>query len=397
MANITETKQPKNLKEIFERCGQRAQQYDRENKFFQEDFEELRDAGYLLLPVPEEFGGYGMSLAEVAQKQRELAYHAAPTALGLNMHFYWLGSVADNLRQGDKSLEWILREAAAGKVFAAGHAESGNDVGVVWSTAKAEKVEGGYKFTGRKSFGSLSPVWSYLGIHGQDNSDPENPKIVHAFLPREAEGYEIRKTWDNVLGMRATRSDDTILNGVFIPDQYIARVVPAGFKGMDGFIAGLFFWFLTGVSNIYYSLARRVFDMTVEKIKNKKSVALSRESMVHHAGVQFDLGEMFMELEGIEAQLNYVAKEYSQGVDYGAAWPLKFIAMKGRVMEANWKVVDKALDITGGFGVFPASGLERMIRDARLGRIHPTNIYLSRELLGKASLGVDFDTQPRWG
>ena len=71
--------------------------------------------------------------------------------------------------------------------------------------------------------------------------------------------------------------------------------------------------------------------------------------------------------------------------------------MKARVMEANWKVVDKALDIAGGFGIFPASGLERMIRDARLGRIHPTNTYLSRELLGKASLGIDFDIQPRWG
>ncbi len=397
MATLTETKKLGNLKQIFERCGQRAQQYDRENQFCQEDFEELREADYLLMPVPKELGGYGMSLAEVSQKQRELAYYAAPTALGLNMHFYWLGSIADLWRQGEKSLEWVLQEAVAGKVFAAGHAESGNDVPVVWSTTKAEKVEGGYKFTGKKSFGSLTPVWSYLGLHGIDTSDPDNPQIVHAFMPRNAEGYEIKKTWDNVLGMRATRSDDTILNGVFIQDQYIARVLPAGFKGMDSFVAGLFFWFLTGVSNVYYSLARRVFDMTVEKIKTKKSVALSRGSMVHHAGIQNDIGEMFMELEGVEAQLNLVAKEFSEGVDYGLAWPLKFIAMKGRVMEVNWKIVDKALDIAGGFGIFPASGLERMMRDARLGRIHPTNTYLSRELLGKASLGVDFDIQPRWG
>jgi alkylation response protein AidB-like acyl-CoA dehydrogenase len=267
---------------------------------------------------------------------------------------------------------------------------------VVWSTTKAEKVEGGYKFTGRKSFGSLSPVWSYLGIHGLDNSDPDNPKIIHAFMPRESENYEIKKTWDHALGMRATRSDDTVLHGVFVPDQCIARVLPAGFGGMDGFIANIFFWFLYGVSNVYYGLSRKVFDMTIASIKTKKSIALSRESMVHHAGIQFDIGEMFMELEGIEAQLNFIAKEYSEGVDYGEAWPLKFIALKARVMEANWKVVDKSLDIAGGFGILPASGLERMIRDARLGRLHPTNLYLARELLGKASLEVDFDIQPRF-
>ena len=75
-------------------------------------------------------------------------------------------------------------------------------------------------------FGSLSPVWTRLGLHAADNSDPANPTIIHAFLPREADGYHIEETWDT-LGMRATRSDDTILDGAFVPDRYIARKIPA--------------------------------------------------------------------------------------------------------------------------------------------------------------------------
>ena len=213
------------LKGIFERCGERAASYDRENRFFTEDFEELKEAGYLLMAVPEEFGGYGMSLSEVVQITRELAYHAAPTALGLNMHNYWVGLVTDLYKRGDKSIQWLLEEAGKGKVFAAGHGESGNDTPVLYSTCKAEKVDGGYKFTGHKMFGSLSPVWDYLGMHGQDNSDPNNPRVIHAFLPRDSKNYEIVKTWDDVLGMRGTRSDDTILNGVFIPDQYIVTLL----------------------------------------------------------------------------------------------------------------------------------------------------------------------------
>jgi len=39
------------------------------------------------------------------------------------MHNYWVGLVADLWRAGDKSNEWLLREVAAGEVFAAGHAE----------------------------------------------------------------------------------------------------------------------------------------------------------------------------------------------------------------------------------------------------------------------------------
>ena len=121
----------------------RAASYDQDNSFFREDFEELRAAGYLLLPVPSEFGGHGLTLAEVCREQRRLAYYAPATALAVNMHLYWLGVAADLWRRGDTSLEWILREAAAGEIFAAGHAESGNDVPVLISTTKAERVDGG--------------------------------------------------------------------------------------------------------------------------------------------------------------------------------------------------------------------------------------------------------------
>src|SRR5256884_9927226 len=113
--------------EMLARFASRAAVYDRENRFFDEDFIELRAARYLLLAVPAELGGAGMSLAQVCREQRRLAYHAPATALAVNMHLYWTGVAADLWRRGDASLEWMLREAAAGEIFAAGHAESGND------------------------------------------------------------------------------------------------------------------------------------------------------------------------------------------------------------------------------------------------------------------------------
>jgi len=58
---------------LLKRCAERAPGYDRENRFCQEDFDELKAAGYLLMTVPEEFGGYGMSLAQVAAVTRQLA------------------------------------------------------------------------------------------------------------------------------------------------------------------------------------------------------------------------------------------------------------------------------------------------------------------------------------
>ena len=213
--------------ELINRCGSRAAAYDHDNRFFTEDFEELRAAGYLKMAVPAHLGGPGMSLAEICREQRRLAYRAPATALATNMHLYWTGVAADLLRAGDKSLEWMLSEAAAGEVFAAGHGEAGNDLPLFLSTAKAERVDGGYRFSGHKTFSSLTPVWTRLGIHAMDVNDPKGPHVIHAFMPRDTKGYTIKETWDT-LGMRATRSDDTILDGAFVPDRYVARRVPAG-------------------------------------------------------------------------------------------------------------------------------------------------------------------------
>lgn len=381
--------------DMLQRFEQRAAGYDQENRFFFEDFEELRDAGYLRMCVPVELGGLGYTMAAAMREQRRLAYHAAPTALAINMHLYWTGLVADLWRAGDKSLEWLLREAAEGAVFAAGHAESGNDIPVLLSTTTAERVEGGYRFTGRKAFGSLTPVWSYLGIHGMDMSDPAAPRIVHAFMPRDSSGYSIRETWDT-LGMRATRSDDTILDGVFVPDRYIARVVPAGAGGLDAFVLGVFAWALIGFGNVYSGMAHRALALAVETLKPRGSLGLSR-SMAYHAGMQHAIGEMVLELEGIDPHLDTVAQEWTDGVAYGAGWVIKIVAAKHHAVESAWKIVDRSLDVAGGFGIFRKAPFERLFRDARLGRLHPANSMLSHELAAKLTLGISPDETPRWG
>jgi len=381
--------------EMLKGFAARAATYDQANRFFDEDFSDLRAAGYLLLPVPTEFGGAGLSLAQSCLEQRRLAYYAPATALAINMHIYWVGLAADLWRRGDKSLEWILREAAAGEVFAAGHAESGNDIPALLSTTKAERVDGGYRFTGHKHFGSLTPVWTRFGMHGMDTSDPAKPKIVHAFMPRDTAGYTIKQTWD-VLGMRATRSDDTLLDNVFIPDRYIARIVPAGAAGIDAFILGLFAWGLIGFGNVYYGLARRALDQSVESVKTKKSLAISR-TMAYHPEVQHAVAEMVLELEAIGPHLDRIAEDWSNGVDHGMLWPAKILAAKYHAVEGAWRVVDRALDVAGGFGIFRSAGFERMLRDARLGRIHPGNSFFTHEVVGKTALGINPDEQPRWG
>lgn len=379
--------------ELLARCAERCAGYDRDNRFFQEDFDDLRAAGYLTVNVPKDLGGGGLGLAEVCRLQRALAYHAPATALGINMHLYWVGVAADLRRMGDPSLEWILEEAMAGEVFAAGHAERGNDLPVLLSTSQAEKVEGGFRFTGHKMFGSLAPVWTRYGLHALWPDAEGGPKVVHAFLPRDAEGWRTVETWDT-LGMRATRSDDVVLEGAFVPDRYVARMLPAG--GADMFIVAVFAWALMGFANVYYGMARRALDLAVPGVKGKSSMAVSR-SMAYHPEVQHAVATMALTLDPVGPHLERVAEDWSTGVDHGMAWPAKLVSAKHHAVEACWRIVDLAMEVSGGAGMFKASELERLFRDARCGRFHPANAALTHEIVAKTTLGIDLGEQPRWG
>jgi alkylation response protein AidB-like acyl-CoA dehydrogenase len=378
---------------LLERCGSRAAQYDRDNTFFAEDFAELKAAGYLDMAIPTQFGGKGMTLAEVCTEQRRLAYRAPATALAINMHIYWTGVAADMRRMGDSSLEWILKEAASGEVFAAGHGERGNDLPLFLSTASAKRVDGGYQLTGHKMFGSLTPVWTRLGIHAMDASDPKGPKIVHVFMPRNTAGFRIVDTWDT-LGMRATRSDDTVLEGAVVPDRYVARILPAGTA--DLFVLSIFGWAEPTFGSIYLGLARRALDLALQGLKGRSSLALTR-SMAYHPEAQHLVADSVLALEAAEAQVEKVASDWSNSVDHGGTWPLKLVAAKHNAVEAAKRVADNALTLSGGAGMFKRNELERLYRDARAGGFHPANSLLVHELVGKIALGIDLGEQPRWG
>ena len=155
-------------------------------------------------PCPPHLGGWGWSLGQLA------AQPAAPRplrpghragddhALLLDRH-----RRRARARRRRRRCAGSSRRVVAGDVFAAGHAETGNDIPVLLSTCQAERVEGGYRLTGRKQFGSNGPVWRWLGAHAIDADAPGGPQIVHAFVERTSPGVTVVETWDT-LGMRPT-------------------------------------------------------------------------------------------------------------------------------------------------------------------------------------------------
>jgi len=379
--------------DMLARFDQRAPQYDHDNRFFDEDFAELQESGYTRCTLPVEAGGSGLALDEYVELVRRLAYVAPATALATNMHCYWIGVASDLAKAGDDSMQFVIDRAAEGKIFCALHGEVGNDLPLLLAVSTADRVDGGWEISGHKIFGSLSPVWDYGGFHAMDTSDPEHPQIVHAFLPREARGYQIMETWDT-LGMRATQSQDTILEKAFVPDDLVALVCPAGFAGAGLFQVGIFAWALMGFAATYLGAAKRAFDMTVEAMPNRRSIAISSD-MAHHPEVQHNVADMRIAYDAAEAMLLRTCADWAAGVEH-ADWPVRLVATRSFVIDQAYGIVDKAMDLTGGGGAFRRNRMEQIFRDVRMGRFHPGNTMLAHELIGKLCLGIDPDAQPRW-
>lgn len=380
--------------EMLARFDERAPVYDRENRFFTEDFEELKASGYLLSTVPVELGGSGLLLDAYVENQKRLGYVAPATALAINMHCYWTGVASDLLRSGDTSCRFLLERAAGGDILCALHGEAGNDLPLLLAVATAHRVDGGWEISGHKIFGSLTPVWTLGGVHAMDVTDPDNPQIVHAFLPRDAKGIQIIDTWDT-LGMRATQSQDTVLDKAFVPDDLVALVCPPGFAGAGPFQLSIFAWALLGFSATYLGAAKRAYDIIVQQLPNRTSIALTN-SMAHHPEVQHHVAEMRTSLYAAEALLEQSARDWADGVEH-EDWPARLVATRSFCINKAYEVADRALDLTGGAGAFKRSRLEQIFRDVRMGRFHPGNALLAPEIIAKISLGLNPDDPQRWG
>jgi len=380
--------------DMLARFDERAPRYDRENRFFDEDWEELEASGYLLSTVPSDMGGTGLGLDEYTTLVRRLAYVAPATALAVNMHCYWLGVAADLLRNGDESCAWMLEKAVEGEVFCALHGEAGNDIPLFLAVARAQRADGGWEISGHKIFGSLSPVWTYGGFHAMDSSDPNNPQIVHGFLNRDTAGLQVIDTWDT-LGMRATQSQDTVLDRAFVPDEHVARVCPAGFAGAGPFQMSIFAWALLGFSAAYLGAAKRAIDITLENMPRRSSIALSN-SMAHHPEVQHTVADMRIAYDAAEALLEKTCVDWAEGIEYDD-WPVRIVGARSFIINQAYAIADHALDLTGGAGAFKRNRLEQIFRDVRMGRFHPGNTMLAHELIGKLCLGIDPDDPQRWG
>lgn len=339
----------------------RAAGYDRENRFFTEDLDELRAAGYLR----------SRPLLQVVRDQRMLAAHAPATALGVNMHLVWVGVARVLAARGDDSLRWVTQDADAGELFAFGNSEPGNDL-VLWDslTAAVPVDDGAFSFTGTKIFTSLSPAWTRLGIFGKQQDGPDGPRLVHGFLTRETAGWRSLDDWDT-LGMRATQSHTTVLTDAVVASDRVTRFLPVG-PNADPFVFGIFANFLLSIASVYAGIADRALELAVEAVQRRTSLRTG-VSYALDPDIRWQIADIALAVDPLRPELETLATDVDAVHDHGPDWFRLLTGAKHRATETARRAVDRAARVSGGSGYRTTAELARLQRDVLAGTFHPSD------------------------
>jgi acyl-CoA dehydrogenase len=362
------------MNELGRDFATRSADHDQNDSFVAENYAELREHRAVAAGVPSELGGGGASHAELCEMIRALARHCGSTGLAFSMHTHLIGTLAYAWRSGNKAVEPMLRRVAAENLVLI--SSGGSDW--LMGSGTLEKVDGGFRMTGRKIFSSGVPSGDVLMTTGVYNDPEAGPTVFHFPLPLKSEGVRILDTW-KTLGMRGTGSHDVEIKDVFLPDAVMQGVRrPAGkwhpFMHMVALVA------LPIFNAAYLGVAEHAREIGLGLASKKKDDPI----------VALLAGEL--ENQVVAAQITHASMvgmtaSEKPGPDTTVAMMCRRTIFGKAVLDA----VTKAMELGGGAGFYRSAGLERCFRDVQGVRYHPMPEKPQALQAGRHALGLPFE------
>lgn len=363
----------------------RSAAHDRDASHPVENYERLRDEGFLALTVGKEWGGRGASFLDHTIAYEMLGQGCPSTALAFNMH----ASVVMPLLQsaevsaGVKQLiaELVVDER---KLIAGNFSEpvTTSLIGERPLKARARRADGGYRVTGRKMFASMLDAADFVLVMAYPDEATSASAGIILLLPREAEGRRVEANWD-VLGMRATRSDSLILDECWLPEN--AAVFRS--DDMRRFRHDHLNWFWGSYTPVYLGVAQAAFDELRKVIHTRRPEGYA-QSLAYHPDVRRHVAEMSADLEAARL-ITYRSAWLSDRQGPTAETTAALYRAKYVVGEAVSRITRTALTLGGAHGIFKTSRLEQLFRDGALGPLHPPPSDYCLYNIGLYELGID--------
>ncbi len=335
-----------------------AAEIDKTGKFPPELIKTMADLGFLGLKIPEKYGGSGLDMRSYAVVMEEVAKKCA-TATTFISSANSLSTAPIILSGTEEQKQKYLPGVAAGKSiisFALTEPNAGSDAASI--TTKAVKDGDGYILNGRKCFITFAPVATYAIIYAKTSPDKRAKGITAFIVDMKQPGVSVGKP-EEKMGQHGAPVSDIVLDDVRVPKDCVLGEVDMGFvNAMKTLSVGRI-----GVASMSLGIAEEALELAVNYTKTRVQFG---KPLAKNQALRFMMADM-------ETKLNA-----ARLLTYNAAWLMdnkqevtEAASMaKYYAAETAFEIVNKSLQLHGGYGYSREYEIERLYRDVRVNTIY---------------------------
>jgi butyryl-CoA dehydrogenase len=342
---------------------------DAEGKFRMEIFKGLGDYGVCGVPLPEEYGGAGLTYEDFAYVLKEIAKFSAPYAVTLSVSVM-VQNIINEFGSEEQKKKYLPALTSGEEIgaFCLSESQSGSDAVSLNCTAK--KKDGGYVLNGSKLWITSAGVAKTYLVMARTGA--EGSKGISAFIVRDgAKGFTYGKA-EKKMGFKTSPTREIVFENCFVPKEDLLGKEGEGFKAaMSGLDRGRI-----SIGAIASGLCSRCVEESVKYSLERKQF---KQAIFDFQGLQFMMSDMATETEAAWLMVLEAAKRFDKGEK---ASKLASMA-KLKSTDVAMKVSTDAVQVLGGVGYTSEYPVERYMRDAKVMQIFEGTNQIQRIVIAR--------------
>lgn len=347
-----------------------AAEWDEKHIFPRETIRQAAELGFAAIYVSEESGGIGLGRLEAALIMEAMAYGCPSTSAFISIHNMaaWM---IDTFGSDTVKREYLPSLVAMDRLasYCLTEPSSGSDAAALKTRAARDGDH--YIVSGTKQFisgGGENEIYLTMVRTGEDGPGGISCLVIEKDMPGVSFGAQEKK-----LGWHSQPTAALILEEVRVPVANLVGEEGQGFRiamaGLDGGRLNIGACSLGG--------AQRCLDEAIAYTKERRQFG---KPIADFQNTQFTLADMATELEAARALLYLAAAKVTDE----APDKTRFAAMAKRLAtDTGSAVVDRALQLHGGYGYLQDYPVERFWRDLRVHRILEGTNEIMRMIVGR--------------
>ncbi|MEO8127682.1 MAG: acyl-CoA dehydrogenase, partial [Bryobacteraceae bacterium] len=348
-----------------EQIGPHAREMDETSTFRKDILTKMFEMGLMGIEIPEEYGGQGGSFFQAVLAVEELAAVDPSASVVVDVQNTLVNNAIIRWATAEQKQRYLpgMAERVVG-AYALSEAGSGSDAFALQTRAVQDGDH--YVLNGRKLWITNAAEAGVYLLFANLNPEAGYKGITCFLIEREFPGFRVGKKEDK-LGIRASSTCELILDDCRVPAANVIGELGKGYKiAIETLNEGRI-----GIGAQMLGLARGALDHAVAYARQRKQFG---KAIAEYQGVQFEIAQMAVDVEAARLLVYNAARLRDAGLPFVTeAAMAKYFS--SQIAET---VASRAVEIFGGVGFTKEYPVEKLYRDAKIGRIYEGTSNMQR-------------------